>query len=176
MTAQIQIWDRLPVTELATLEGGQIRTVNTFDMFQNRRGILVGMPGAWTPICTRNHMPRYIEMAPSLLVSGFDLIACVTADSPWSLAEWSHRIDPEGRLKYFSDGNLDFGRATGLRTRLPELYLGTCLQRFVMIVNRGVVEKLSVEHNPIDVTCSAADQFVQEAGIVIKTPAAKSAG
>lgn len=167
MSIQIQTGERLPQVDLAWMDAGHLRRRDVQDLFHDKRVILLGLPGAFTPVCTGTHLNRYIELAPSFHRSGFDLLACVTPENPWAVDAWSRVMDPQGRLQFYSDGNLDFGRATGLTTRLPELFLGTCLQRFVMIIRRGMIEQLNIERVATDVTCSAAEYLARQAGVVL---------
>jgi peroxiredoxin len=98
-----------------------------------------------------------VQLVPSLLASGFDFIGCIAANDPWTLAAWAREVDPAGMLRFYSDGNLAFGHAAGLSTRVPEWFLGDCLQRFALTADRGVVEKIAVERSPYEVDCSSAD-------------------
>lgn len=149
--------DPLPESRFGWLEDGELKTATTRDLFWRKRVIIVGIPGAFTPVCSRNHVPQFVEQAPSLLRSGFDGIAVVASNDPWSLAAWAEELDPKGRLQFLSDGNLTFGRKTRLAAAAPEFFLGECLQRFVLIANDLMVERISVERNMGEVSCTSAE-------------------
>ena len=57
----IQAGDRLPqVTfRVMTPEGPTART--TDDVFKGRTVALIGVPGAFTPTCHKNHLPGYVR-------------------------------------------------------------------------------------------------------------------
>lgn len=148
--------DRLPDTPLAALAGDEIVVTPAWRLFGRGRFVIIGLPGAFTPVCTRVHLPGFVAKAPALLASGFDGVVCIAANDPWTLAEWSRRIDPAANLRFLSDGNLEFGRSAGLATRAPELFLGECLSRFLIVADNGFVEKISVERAVTDVSCTAA--------------------
>lgn len=156
ISGQIARGERLPDTRLAFIEGGELATRKTSQLFARGRFVIVGAPGAFTPVCTQLHLPGFVGSAPSLLASGFDGVVCIAPNDPWTLAAWSRRIDPEGRLRFLSDGNLEFGRSAGLTTRAPELFMGACLQRFLLVVQNGAVERMQVESEITDVSCTAA--------------------
>ncbi len=160
MLSQISPWERLPPVRLCELVDVELRTHALPSLFAGQRIILIGVPGAFTPICTKNHIPRFVELAPSLKASGFQQIVCIAPDNPWVMAEWGKQVDPQGRIRFMSDGNLEFGRHAGLTVALPALFVGECLKRFVLISNNCVVEKLSVEKSVFDVTCTAASECI----------------
>ena len=53
----IQVGDHLPQVTFRVNgpDGPQART--TDDVFKGRRVVLIGVPGAFTPACHRNHLP-----------------------------------------------------------------------------------------------------------------------
>ncbi|MBS0333015.1 MAG: redoxin family protein [Proteobacteria bacterium] len=146
----------LPDTRFAWLENGELMSATGRELFRRKRVIIVGVPGAFTPVCSRTHVPQFVEQAPALLRSGFDGIFVVARNDPWSLDIWAQGLDPERRLTFLSDGNLSFARKTRLLAQAPEFFLGDCLQRFVMIARDLQVERISVERSMGEVTCTAA--------------------
>ena len=156
MTGRIAAGDRLPETRLAALVGDEVVAEPLWRLIGRGRVVLIGLPGAFTPVCTRVHVPGFVERAPALRASGFDAVVCIASNDPWTVREWARRLDPGGHLAFLSDGNLDFGRAAGLTTRAPELFLGECLSRFVIIASNGAVEKISVETSVHEVGCTLA--------------------
>jgi peroxiredoxin len=147
----------VPDTRFGWLEDGEVKSATAYELFMRKRVIVVGVPGAFTPVCSRTHIPQFVEQAPSLLRSGFDKIVVVTRNDPWTLEAWARELDPEGRLQFLSDGNLTFGRKAKLTIQAPGYFLGECLQRFVLIANDLVVERISVERSPEQVTCTGAE-------------------
>jgi len=160
----IQPGSRLPRVRLAELVDGEMRVCETSALFKEKRSAIVGIPGVFSPVCSRVHLPQFVTLAPAMLASGFDLVVCIAPDDPWSLSAGARQIDPQGHLRFLSDGNLDFGRACRLTSKQPDLFMGECLDRFSMIVVDGVVEKISVETSILEVTCSAAETLVAAAG------------
>jgi peroxiredoxin len=61
-----------------------------------------------------------------------------------------------------ADGNGDFARALGLSLDLTARGLGLRSQRYAMVVDDGVVRKLSVEASPGKVEVSSADALLEE--------------
>ncbi len=151
---------RVPDAPLGELYGDEIATVRTETLFLGVRAVVIGVPGAFTPMCTKQHLPDFIANAPKLRAAGFGLIACIAPNDPWTLARWAQDLDPGGAVRFLSDGNLAFTRALGLSARGDSLFLGERSQRYVMTLNGAVIEKLRVEDNILDLSCTGSDSVM----------------
>ena len=128
-------------------------------LFADKRVVIIGVPAPFSPICSRAHLPGFVEKAPQLLASGFDMIVCVAASDPWVLAHWRQSIDPGGAIRFLSDGNLEFGQACSLTITGRDFFIGTRLRRFSLVATNNVVERIAVEPG-LDVTCSGAGRLL----------------
>ena len=70
----IQVGDHLPqVTfRVSGADGPEAKT--TDDLFKGRRVVLVGVPGAFTPSCHRNHLPGFVEKLAEIKARGVDAV------------------------------------------------------------------------------------------------------
>ena len=143
-----------PQAVFAELVGDEVRHVPSGDVFGFRRAVIIGVPGAFTPVCTERHLPDFVAQAPRLLASGIDVIACITPNDPWVNAAWSKQIDPKGKIRMLSDGNLDFCRALGLTASAREWNLGERSRRYLMQLRGGRIDRISVERSIIEVACT----------------------
>lgn len=157
MISPLRSGQRLPPATLAELRQGEIMPVRLEVLLAGRRSLVIGIPGAFTPICTERHLPQFVEKADALLRSGFDQILVIAPSDPFSLAAWAPSIDPKGRLRFLSDGNLEFTRRAGLVSHETELFLGERSRRYLMIVQDAVLERLNIETSVLNVTCTRAD-------------------
>ena len=60
----IKIGDKLPV--MALFEGDPGTKIQMPDLFVGKRGILFGVPGAFTPGCSKTHLPGYVGKADEI--------------------------------------------------------------------------------------------------------------
>jgi 2-Cys peroxiredoxin 5 len=74
---------------------------------------------------------------------------------------WARQIDPERKLRYISDGNLAFTRATGLISMEPDLFLGERSRRYAMILEWAVLKKIRIEKSVLNVTCTSAEGVLE---------------
>lgn len=156
MTACIRQGQRLPPVTLAELRHGEVITLRVEPLLAGKRSLLIGVPGAFTPVCSERHLPQFIEAADKLRRAGFDQLLVIAPSDPFSMAAWAQQVDPEGKLRFLSDGNLDFTRKAGLTSHERALFLGERGCRYTMIVQDAVVERLNIEASVLDVTCSRA--------------------
>jgi peroxiredoxin len=70
---RIKEGDTLPSATLRLRREGRWQQVPSQELFLGRRVILFGLPGAFTPTCSTQHLPRFEELAPVFLALGIDL-------------------------------------------------------------------------------------------------------
>lgn len=160
MGQDVKVGWRLPPVKLARAAGDGLELVDLDRLLAGRRVILVGLPGAFTPVCTGLHLPELVATAHDLRRSGFDEVVCVAPNSPWVVREWADRVDPEGRLTFLSNGNMELAEATGLVTHGPQYFLGRCSKRFTMVLQGAVVERLAVEGRLDGFACTRPSAFL----------------
>ena len=150
----IRLERRVPNVRLGRLHDGQIMSVDLAHLLVGRKALIVGVPGAFTPVCTEKHVPDLVANAPALRAAGFSRLICLAPNDPFVLALWKERLDPEDRIEFYSDGNFAFSKAMGLTEDLSALFLGRRTKRFLMTLTDGVIDKLSVEENSLNLTCT----------------------
>lgn len=158
----IQVGERLPTVTLRRMGEQGIEAVTTDDFFAGRRVALIGVPGAFTPSCSAQHLPGYVEQADALKAKGVDEVACVAVNDPFVMAEWAKAKGADGKVTLLSDGNGDFAEATGLAFDGSGLGLGTRLKRFAMVVDDGRVSSLRIEDDPAAVEVTAAEKLMAD--------------
>lgn len=158
----LAVGDRIPDSNLFVLgESGPERKA-IGDIFAGRKIVLVGMPGAFTPTCHRNHLPGFIENRDAILEKGVDEIVVLSTNDAWVMNAWAEATGAKGRILFVSDGNAEFVGTAGLSTDASARGLGIRSKRFAMIVDDGVVTSLAVEDMPGQATVSAAAQILQQ--------------
>jgi peroxiredoxin len=144
----ISIGGKLPEATLKTMTADGAKSLTTADIFAGKTVVLFGVPGAFTPTCSNNHLPGYLENHDAILARGVDTIAVVAVNDPFVMGAWANFTGGEGRLLYLADGNGDFIRAAGLDADMSDFGLGTRSKRFSMVVKDGVVTALNIETQP----------------------------
>lgn len=151
--------DRLPEANFvkATADGPQ--AVSSEEFFSGRKVALFAVPGAFTPTCSANHLPGYLDKESELKAKGIDEIACVSVNDAFVLNAWAQNAEAGDKVTMLADGNGEFARAIGLTFDGSKFGMGERSQRYSMIVDDGVVQELNVEA-PGEFKVSAADYLL----------------
>ena len=134
----------IPEVRLRALQDGEWAEVSTAQICAGRNVIVFSLPGAFTPTCSTQHLPRYEELAPTFERLGIDDILCVSVNDPWVMEEWG-RNQSASRVRLLPDGNGAFSRAMGMLVDMSDDNLGPRSWRYSMLVRDGIIEKMFVE-------------------------------
>jgi 2-Cys peroxiredoxin 5 len=153
---------KIPQVRIGEIVGGQLKTLRANDAFATGRAVIVGMPGAFTPICSEKHLPNLLSNADRLREAGFREIVCLVTSDPFAVDAWAAQLDPGRKIRFMSDGNLVFARALGLTTFEPRFFLGECSERYMLVLCDGVIESVRIESSILEFSCTNVDDLVLE--------------
>ncbi len=157
----LSVGDRVPEAALFVPgESGPEKVLST-DLFAGRKIVLVGMPGAFTPTCHRNHLPGFIENRDAILAKGVDEIIVLTTNDTHVLKTWSETSGGKGKVTFVSDGNAEFIQKVGLANDSTARGMGIRSKRFAMILEDGVVTALLLEDTPREAVTSSAARILE---------------
>lgn len=106
---------------------------------------LFAVPGAFTPTCSAQHVPSFLENHDALLAKGVDEIWCMAVNDAFVMGAWGRELGVGGRIRMLADGSGEWTRKLGLEMDLNARGLGVRCQRFSALLRDGVVEQLNVE-------------------------------
>ncbi len=93
-----------------TADGGE-KTSTTADIFAGKKVVLFGVPGAFTPTCSNNHLPGYLENHDAILARGVDTIAVLATNDVHVMGAWARFTGGEGKILFLADGSGGTSRA-----------------------------------------------------------------
>ena len=158
----IQIGDKIPTATLGTPTADGPKPITTDEIFKGKKVVLFAVPGAFTPTCTMNHLPGYLENHDAILAKGVDQIAVVAVNDPFVMGAWAQSTGAEGKILFLADGSASFTKAIGLELDLTDAGLGTRSKRYAAIVEDGVVKALNVEEVSGQAVVSAASAILEQ--------------
>ena len=103
------------------------------------------VPGAFTPTCSANHVPGFVEQAEAFKAAGVDEIWCLSVNDAFVMGAWARDQKTDGKVRMLADGDAAFAKATGLTLDLNGKGLGLRSNRYSMLVKDGKVVTLNVE-------------------------------
>ena len=138
---KIKVDDCFPDVTFFQLVDGNPKTFKTSEIFNDKKIILVSVPGAFTPTCSSEHLPGYVKLYDEFKTKGIDDIFFVAANDPFVMEAWINSSS-ESKIKYLADSNLELLDATGLEIDLTVAGLGKRLSRFAIFVDDGLIKKI----------------------------------
>jgi peroxiredoxin len=116
----------------------------TKDIFAGKKVVVFSLPGAFTPTCSSNHLPRYEELYEEFKAQGVDQIICVSVNDAFVMFKWGKEIGAKN-VFLLPDGNGEFTRKMGMLVDKNNLGFGMRSWRYSMLVNDCQIEKMFVE-------------------------------
>eukprot|EP01033_Poteriospumella_lacustris_P008844 gene8844-6369_t len=131
------------------------------DMLAGKRVVIFGVPGAFTPVCSCDHLPGYENNYDSILRHGIDDVFCFSVNDAFVMRHWGIAqgleeeltscalpINPGNfkRVKLVPDGAAKFSRAMGMTCHWDKKGgFGLRSWRYSAVVKDMVIEKIFVE-------------------------------
>lgn len=155
----IKVSDKVPDVEVKVMGANGPESVRTGEVLGSGKVVLFGLPGAFTPGCSKIHLPGYVQHADELKAKGVDKIVCTAVNDAWVMDAWAKEQGVGDRVIMLADGNADFARAMGLDFDGSGFGLGVRSQRYAAVIQDGVIAELEVEPGP-GVSVSACENIL----------------
>eukprot|EP01055_Gregarina_sp_Pseudo9_P000750 Gregarina_sp_Pseudo_9__749@NODE_1480_length_1560_cov_22_907955_g1370_i0_p1_GENE_NODE_1480_length_1560_cov_22_907955_g1370_i0NODE_1480_length_1560_cov_22_907955_g1370_i0_p1_ORF_typecomplete_len476_score133_15Redoxin/PF08534_10/3_1e20AhpCTSA/PF00578_21/1_4e07YL1/PF05764_13/2_9Merozoite_SPAM/PF07133_11/3_7_NODE_1480_length_1560_cov_22_907955_g1370_i01261553 len=130
--------------------------VTLHDALFNRRGILFGVPGAFTPVCSQRHVPGFRDAMP-ILRQAVEYVACVAVNDPFVLKAWAKELGIPKDIVMISDWEGKFTEALGLELDASSYHMGVRCRRFCILVAQGTIVWFGLEN----------DAFVDQVALIL---------
>jgi len=139
----------LPSGKLTVMGPEGPRPVTTGELFNGKKVVMFAVPGAFTPGCSRTHLPGFVVNADTILARGVDSIICVAVNDAFVMDAWGKAQNAE-KIIMAADGNGEYTRALGLELDATGFGMGKRSRRYAMVVDNGKVTYLGVDERDID--------------------------
>merc|ERR1712212_414469 len=157
----IQVGEHLPAVEVQEGEPGN--KVAMDQLFKGKKGVLFAVPGAFTPGCSKTHLPGFVEKAADLRSKGIEEIACIAVNDAFVMAAWGKDQGADGKVRMLADSTGAFTKAVDLlidNEKIVQALGNKRSQRYSMLVENGVVKQLNVEPDGTGLSCSLAPSIL----------------
>ncbi len=154
--------DTLPDVNGTTMTDGHPRPTNLRELAGDKKTVIFGVPGAFTPTCTNDHLPTFAASADQLAAAGIEQTICMSTNDIFVLQAWNaaHGAD---HIKMLADGSGDITRAMDVGLDLGGLGLGFRCMRFAMLVEGGAVKAFQAEEQPGVCALTSASAILEHA-------------
>lgn len=158
--APIKPGDKLP--SVPVFDGTPANKVNLAELFANKKGILFAVPGAFTPGCSKTHLPGYVEKFDEITKKGVQVIACVSVNDPFVMDAWGKAHNATGKIHMLADPAGTFTKAVDMEIDLSAALGNVRSKRYSLLVENGVVKAVNVEPDGKGLTCSLAPEILKQ--------------
>ncbi|KAM0704928.1 hypothetical protein Q7P35_007715 [Cladosporium inversicolor] len=157
--ASVQVGDAIPNIELVETSPGN--KVNIAKELQGK-GVIVGVPAAFSPACSSSHVPGYINH-PALKNAG--KVFVVSVNDPFVMGAWGTTLDPTGKsgIRFLADPHSELTSALDLSFDGAAIFGNARSKRYALVVENGKVTKAFVEPDNTGLDVSAAEKVLGSA-------------
>jgi len=153
--------DRIPDVTVRRMTADGPTEVPMKDYCAGRKVVVFALPGAFTPTCSEQHLPGYVQQGDAIRAKGIEAIACLSTADFFVMNAWGKSLDVGDKVDMLSDGNHEFTRAAGMTLDLSSRGLGERSLRYAMLVDDGVIRHIAIDDNPGEAVASGADAMLE---------------
>ncbi|XP_031276596.1 peroxiredoxin-2F, mitochondrial isoform X2 [Pistacia vera] len=113
--------------------------------------------GAYTGVCSHQHVPSYKNNIDKFKAKGVDSIVCVAVNDPYVLNAWAENLKAKDAIEFYGDFDGSFHKSLDLGKDLSAALLGPRSERWSAYVDDGKIKAFNVEEAPSDVKVSGAE-------------------
>jgi len=154
-----KVGDSVPNVDL--FEGTPGGKVNLAELAKGKKLLIFGVPGAFTPGCSKTHLPGYVESADQIKGKGVNEIICVSVNDPFVMAAWGASANADGKVRMLADTQGALTQALDLEVDLAAVLGTKRSKRYAMLVDDGVIKAIDVEPDGTGLTCSLSNNFIK---------------
>ncbi|CRG87807.1 Peroxiredoxin-5, mitochondrial [Talaromyces islandicus] len=154
--ALVKVGDAVPNVDL--VENSPGNKVNLAKELGGK-GVIVGVPAAFSPACSSSHVPGYINH-PKLKDAGNVFV--VSVNDSFVMKAWAASLDPTGKsgIRFLSDPAGAFTKALDLEFDSATIFGNNRSKRYALVIEDGKVKEAHVEPDNTGLNVSAADKVL----------------
>eukprot|EP00970_Alexandrium_tamarense_P006186 scaffold1052_cov198-Alexandrium_tamarense.AAC.4 len=136
---EVKVGDKIPSVVLKEGQADYEKPVdvNIGELIAGKKVALFAVPGAFTPGCSKSHLPSFITAQKELKEKGVDLTICIATNDAYVMEAWGRTSGgADAGIRFLSDANAELSRALGLSME-NDVMVRT--KRFSLIAEDGIV-------------------------------------
>ena len=135
----------IPPIKLPIIQNGKISNEILSDVMANKKVVIFGIPGAFTPTCSEKHLPGYLNLSNQLKEKKVEDIYCISVNDPFVMKAWLDSYSKAHSIKGIADGNATFSKEMDLLDDYSGNFMGDRCKRFALIVENNIVSSFNIE-------------------------------
>ena len=159
---KIKVGEKIPSTEFFHIEGGgTVKKVKSIELLAKHKAIVIGVPGAFTKVCSAQHLPGYVNNFEEAKKKGITKILCVSVNDPNVMKAWGESQNVMDKIFMTADPYCEFTKAIGAEIDRTERGLGFRSLRYTMLVEDNIIKIIKTEEDTAVCEISAAENFIK---------------
>ena len=124
----------------------EVQKAGSRELFDNKKIILIGMPGAFSPTCSMLHLPSFIKSAKEFEDLGVDEIFCVLVNDVYVAKVWGESTGAtKAGIKIITDPLSILAETLDMEFTVKGTGLLRRLQRFTAVIKNNKIDRLYFE-------------------------------
>jgi len=136
---------KIPQIVVPIIDNGNAILNNLFELLINKKVIIFGVPGAFTPTCSEKHLPGFLKLSDKIKNKGIDDIFCLSVNDKFVMQSWLLSYSNGNNIKGIADGNAEISKALEVTSNKSANFMGLRCIRFAMIINDNNIMKTFIE-------------------------------
>lgn len=157
----ITVGEAIPSVPLTVMGPGGPGPVSSAELLGQGRVVLFSVPGPFTPTCSAQHLPGFIEHHETLVERGVDKVVCMAVSDIFVMEAWAKAAGVTNEVTMAADGNGEFTAALGLELDARAFGMGIRSQRFALLIESGLVQRILVDE-PGAFRVSSAEYVIEQ--------------
>jgi len=159
---KIKEGDKIPSIDLFHLDESGPKKIKSTELLNNQKAIIIGVPGAFTKVCSAKHLPGYVKNFEQAQKKGITKIICVSVNDPNVMKAWGENQNVGNKIFMAADPYCEFTKSIGTEIDRTEKGLGMRSARYTMLVENNVIRIIKLEEDTGQCEISAAENFIKE--------------
>ncbi|MCJ1376460.1 hypothetical protein MMC20_007703 [Loxospora ochrophaea] len=138
----VNVGDRIPDLDVLT-EGSPGNKINLAKELTGK-GLIIGVPAAFSPSCSQSHIPGYIN---SDLLKDAGKVFVISVNDSFVMKAWGATLDPssKSKIRFLADPTAQFTTALDLAFDASAIFGGPRSKRYALAIDGGKVTEVHVE-------------------------------
>ena len=157
---KIKEGDKLPNSKVLIIDmdkENEHKEISISEILNEGKIILFGLPGAFTPGCSKKHLPSFLKSTEKIKEKKIKKIFCISINDPFVMEAWGKNYSLKDELILLADVKGNFTKSIGAEFNWRGWGLRS--KRYTMLLEDGVIKKLVAEEGKCELT--AAENFLK---------------
>ena len=141
-----------------------VDSLNLEEFSKGKKIVVFAVPAAFSPTCSKSHLPGYIKNYELLREKGIDAIICISVNDIFVMKAWARDQNSNEKVILAADGSAKFTKGVGMDIDLDTFGQGIRSKRYSMLIEDSLVKSINIEGKPGQAEDSGAEKMLKIIG------------